>query len=82
MQISQELRAIFNHSVTFEVYNRHDLTSEKLADYDFDILISTITVFLDIKQPIIYLQRVGTELLLEPLRQAIDNVNSPHLKPK
>lgn len=81
-QFSQELRAIFNHSVTFDVYNSHDLTAEKLAKYDFDILISTITVFLDIKQPIIYLQRVGTELLLKPLNEAIDNVKSSHLKPK
>ncbi len=55
------------------IYFSH-LTKEVLAEYDFDVLVSSITLFLDIEQPIVYAYKSRFSYQFEQLHQIIRNI--------
>lgn len=71
---ANELTSLLSRSVDISLYDGQSISKEELAHYTFDILITTTSLSLDIKQPIHYLHRSNISLNLEHLNQEITKI--------
>ncbi|WP_373821307.1 helix-turn-helix domain-containing protein [Jeotgalibaca porci] len=68
INITEVLNSRFSSSVTTSLYKETKITEERLAEYNFDILISSITLDFYIPQPIYYLWSENINVSFELLR--------------
>lgn len=72
--IANELRNKLSYNVEVNPLVERKISPEKLRYYDFDILITTTTLYLDIDEPIYYLNRVGGSMELSKLNKKIYSI--------
>lgn len=70
--IAELLRVKLENACTISVYAEPNLTTDTLKKYTFDILVSTASLQLSIKQPIIALHNKFSGHHLQPLLSAVD----------
>lgn len=71
--LSKELSSELNRSVSIEVFSEPTFKQEALKNYEFDILLSTCTMAIDIEQPVIYLKRINNYLDIQYFKEIIDS---------
>ncbi len=72
--IASSLHMNINRVIQIEIYNETSITSEKLSNYTFDVLVSTTTLSLDIPQKIQYLHYKSHGPFVQPVVHLIDEV--------
>lgn len=75
--LASEIRSEIGYNVTITTHAPHHINLDSIKDHDFDILVTTTTLYFDIGRPIFYLYRKGETLNLHQLKeltqQVIDN---------
>lgn len=69
--IAESLISDLPNSINVSVLKEATLNEEILSQYDFDILISSETLFLNIKQPIVYMYKSRSSYQYKQLHQLI-----------
>ena len=72
--LAQALRAKVERAVGITIYTKPFLNEQELGEYSFDILVSSVSLELNIEQPVIvFLSNLNRKHLM-PLYNAIDHV--------
>lgn len=69
--IKAALSTMLNQALEITAYDEPCMDKERLATYDFDILVVTSTIPFDIKEPIVFLRGRKNGIQYGPLRQVI-----------
>lgn len=72
--IKQELLSQLNQVIDITIYEGHSISEEELAHYQYDLLLTTTTLSLDIEQPIHYVHRPHLALELDRINETIDRL--------
>ncbi|MFD2831036.1 helix-turn-helix domain-containing protein [Corticicoccus populi] len=75
LSFSEELKSTLRRFIEVDTIPGREISERKLLQHDFDVLISSTTLQLNIKQPIFYLHRLPDfSLRLAELEQLIDTI--------
>lgn len=65
-------------SLTIELFHKPLISESTLKSYDFDILVSTGTLFLDIEQPIVFMPIKADNESFKPLLSVVQKIKQKH----
>lgn len=78
--IENEIRNRLNGFVEIEIFDGRLMNEERIKDYDFDILLTTVTLSIKIDQPVYFLHREKYDLNLNKLDEMIKSVIDENIK--
>ena len=75
--MASEIQSEIGHSVAITTHAPHHINLDSIEEHDFDILVTTTSLYFDIDRPIFFIYRKGEALNLHQLKeltqQVIDN---------
>lgn len=75
LSLSQELQNTLRRFIEVEAISGREISERRLQKYDFDILITSTTLLLNIKQPVFYLHRLPDfSFRVDELEMIIDSI--------
>lgn len=76
--IASALENVGTKNLVFEIYDGYLIDEDRLAAYDFDVLVSTTTLSLAIKQPILCLHGTNQGPFYDPFLKLVDEIRGTY----
>ena len=72
--LASEIQSEIGHSVAITTHAPHHINLDSIEEHDFDILVTTTSLYIDIDRPIFFIYRKGEALNLHQLKELIQQV--------
>lgn len=72
--LAAEIQSEMGHSVAITTHAPHHINLDSIEEHDFDILVTTTSLYIDIDRPIFFIYRKGEALNLHQLKELIQQV--------